>query len=241
MFCQRFYLALTISIAHISGVAANCPRCAVIEEERAKEQGATPQKVEYYDDQLKSIGGTGTNSPSRTEKSQLKACQKISDPRNVFVAALGEVSKSENLGERSSNETGQKPKISLDGYQQSIYSAIYTILKTKDFLETLDESFTILIPTNAALLKLPAGTLENLSKEENAEELGRLVSNHVIAAKLLKQDFEKYGNKTVKAISGRNLTLSTKNGKLFLDDAQVMDIDPAAYQGVIILIDKVLQ
>lgn len=241
MFRQTIYLAVTLFSTQIPLATANCPRCVVIEEERAKEQVAHPQTLQYYDDQLKNGGATGTVSPPDTEKSQAKIPLAISDPQNVFIAALADVGKGEIFEEGNSEEKEQNLVVEQNINQATSYSALYTILKTKNFLETLDEPFTILVPTNAALQKLPAGTLEKLAKEENSEELARLISNHVIAKKLLKQDFETYKNKEVKAISGRNLTLSTKNGKLFLDDAQVIDIDPAAYQGVIILINKVLQ
>ena len=42
------------------------------------------------------------------------------------------------------------------------YSTIFAIFNTKNFLETLDASFTLLIPTNHALSQLPPGTLMHL-------------------------------------------------------------------------------
>ena len=120
------------------------------------------------------------------------------------------------------------------------YSMLLTILKTKFLLETLDGSFTLLVPTNEALNKLPPGTLIELAKPEHQDELAALVSNHVIAKKILKHDFETHRNREIKAISGRNLTIHSENGKLTVDGAQILRIEPGGYDGVIYIIDKVL-
>jgi uncharacterized surface protein with fasciclin (FAS1) repeats len=124
--------------------------------------------------------------------------------------------------------------------QNPTYSTLYTIFKTKFFLETLDGSFTLFIPTNEALERLPKGTLIELTKPENQEQLAALVSNHVVARKILKNDFVTNTNKEIKAISGRNLTMRSENGKLTIDGAQILRIEPAAYDGVIYIINKVL-
>jgi uncharacterized surface protein with fasciclin (FAS1) repeats len=120
------------------------------------------------------------------------------------------------------------------------YSTLFTILKTKDFLETLDGSFTLFVPSNEALRKLPPGTLTELIKPENREKLATLVSNHVVARKMLRKDFEAYNEQEIKAISGRNLTVRFQKGNLSVDDAQILRIEPAGYDGVIYIIDKVL-
>lgn len=130
--------------------------------------------------------------------------------------------------------------IPSDALLESSYSALYTIFKTKYFLETLDGSFTLFIPTNDAFRQLPPGALMELTKTENQEKLAALVSNHVVARKMLKQDFETYSNREIKAISGRNLTIRAENGKLSVENAQILRTEPAGYDGVIYVIDKVL-
>lgn len=120
------------------------------------------------------------------------------------------------------------------------YSTIYTIFKTKNFLETLDGPFTLFIPTNEAITQLPRETLAKLIRPEYAEKLAVLVSNHVVARKLLSKDFIENNNAEVKAISGRNLTLTYQEGKLFIDNIQILRSEPAGYDGIIYVIDKVL-
>ena len=124
--------------------------------------------------------------------------------------------------------------------QNHSYSTLYTILKTRLFLETLDGSFTLFIPTNEALSKLPPGTLIELTRPENQEKLAALVSNHVVARKMLRKDFEAYEDQEIKAISGRNLTVHSHDGKLIINGAHILRIEPAGYDGIIYIIDKVL-
>ena len=142
-------------------------------------------------------------------------------------------------GAHPSTKVGQK--MHKDKSKQSTYSTLYTIFKTRDFLETLDGSFTLLLPTNEALMQLPPGTLESLAKPENAEKLAQLVSNHVIPKKILRDDFQKYNGKEVKTLSGRNLTLKDDHGNLSIDNVHIYLMEASGYDGVIYLIDQVLQ
>ena len=84
------------------------------------------------------------------------------------------------------------------------------------------------------------GTIALLSKPENQEKLSAIVSNHVVATKILKKDFETQINREIKSLSGKNLTIRSENGKLTVDGAQVIRIEPAGYDGVIYVIDQVL-
>lgn len=122
----------------------------------------------------------------------------------------------------------------------SVYSTLYTIFSTKQFLETLDGSFTLLVPTDKAIQNLPNSLLSTLIQAENHEQLSAIVSNHIIPRKILKKDFEEHKNQEIKAISGRNLTLSSKNGIPMIDEAQILRIEPAGYDGVIYVIDRLL-
>ncbi len=122
----------------------------------------------------------------------------------------------------------------------SVYSTIFTILNTRDFLDTLEGPFTIFIPTNAALAQLSPATLRELSLPENAENLSRLVANHVVKKQILRGDFEKFNNREIKSLSGRNLTLKSERNVLTIDGAHILRVEPAGEDGVIYVIDRVL-
>lgn len=143
----------------------------------------------------------------------------------------------ENAG--NVDESTTQPQ-TVDSTVLKTYSAIYTIFKTKNFLETLDGAYTLFIPTNQAIQALPVEKFTNLARPENAEKLAALVSNHVIARKILRKDFIDNNDQEIKAISGRNLTLSYKNGQLYVDNIKILRAEPAGFDGVIYVIEKVL-
>jgi uncharacterized surface protein with fasciclin (FAS1) repeats len=175
------------------------------------------------------------NQSTRHFKTQLSANLINADgqARNHNVLAENDEPVGKNREPLSYNND---PNPSSQSY--STYSTIYTIFKTKKFLETLDGSFTLFIPTDEALQQLSTRTLIELTWPENEEKLAALVSNHLVAQKLLRQDFT--NNTEVKAISGRNLSLENKNGKLFINNIEILRAEPAGYDGVIYIIDKVL-
>lgn len=226
-------------------IEAYCARCAKIEGDRAKEQAENPQPIRYYDDQKGVQKGDGSNSPSKVGSAKKEAGElALSDNplssgdsnKEFFEEDLKDTSNSEN-GKKANFQSQQRGK----DLQQLSYSTLLTIFKTKDFLETLDGSFTLFLPTNEALQDLPQGTLEELTKPENSGKLAQLISNHVVAKKLLKKDFQTYNNRAIKAISGRNLTLRINNDNLTIDNARILRMEPAGYDGVICVIDRILQ
>ena len=100
--------------------------------------------------------------------------------------------------------------------------------------------FTIFIPTDEALRRLPPGTLEALLKLENREKLSALVSKHVVNKEILKDNFKDNQGKDIKTIDGHNLILEDKEGKLTVDGARVLRIEAAGNNGAIYIIDRLL-
>jgi uncharacterized surface protein with fasciclin (FAS1) repeats len=97
---------------------------------------------------------------------------------------------------------------------------------------------TVFAPTDAAFAKLPKGTVENLVKPENKEELARILKHHVISGKVMAAD-----------IKGKRLTADTAAGtKLAIDarrtvrvgGANVTAADIVASNGVIHVVDRVI-
>jgi uncharacterized surface protein with fasciclin (FAS1) repeats len=110
--------------------------------------------------------------------------------------------------------------------------------------------FTVFAPTNAAFEKLPAGTVDTLLKPENKEALQGVLTYHVIAGKFNAGDVialikKNDGKATVKTVAGSDITLSLKNGKVIITDANggmstVTIADVNQSNGVIHVIDTVL-
>lgn len=97
---------------------------------------------------------------------------------------------------------------------------------------------TVFAPTDEAFAKLPAGTVENLLKPENREKLVAILSYHVVPAKATAKDVA--GMSEVATLSGKTLSISTHEGKVKVGQAQVVQADVMASNGVIHVIDTVL-
>lgn len=97
--------------------------------------------------------------------------------------------------------------------------------------------FTVFAPTDEAFAKLP-GTLENLLKPENKEQLQRILTYHVVPGKVMAKDVTKM--KSAKAVSGDTITIKVSDGTVMVDDAKVVKTDIAASNGVIHVIDSVI-
>ncbi len=98
--------------------------------------------------------------------------------------------------------------------------------------------FTVFAPTDEAFAKLPAGTLENLLKPENKEQLQKILTYHVVPGRVMAQDVVKLDS--AKTVEGGSLTIHSGNGGVMVNNAHVIKTDIAASNGVIHVIDTVL-
>jgi len=119
------------------------------------------------------------------------------------------------------------------------FSTLVTAIKAADLAETLSGPgpFTVFAPTNAAFAKLPAGTVENLLKPENKDQLVAVLTYHVVAGKVLAADVAKL--KTANTVNGKAITIDTSKG-VMVNNATVTATDIAASNGVVHVIDTVI-
>nr|MCU0507955.1 fasciclin domain-containing protein [Anaerolineae bacterium] len=105
-------------------------------------------------------------------------------------------------------------------------------------VETLksDGPFTVFAPTDEAFAKLPAGTVEGLLAEP--EKLKDILLYHVVSDKVMAADAAKltFAN----TVLGQPLRIKAMDGKVQINDANVVLADIAASNGVIHVIDAVL-
>lgn len=112
-----------------------------------------------------------------------------------------------------------------------------TALETAGFTQTLKNAgpFTVFAPTNDAFAKLPPGTWEQLSQDKI--KLAKVLSYHVIPGKVTVAEV-KPGH--VKTTEGSTLKLTSDNGKVTVNNANITQSDLAADNGVIHAIDTVV-
>ncbi|MEL6783782.1 MAG: fasciclin domain-containing protein, partial [Pseudomonadota bacterium] len=100
-----------------------------------------------------------------------------------------------------------------------------------------DGPFTVFAPTNEAFAALPAGTVENLLKPENKDQLVAVLTYHVVPGKVMSTDLT--DDAQVATVQGGNVTIDLDNGPM-VNDAKVVTADIETDNGVIHVINKVI-
>ena len=98
--------------------------------------------------------------------------------------------------------------------------------------------FTVFAPPNSAFEALPAGTVENLLKPENKEQLTSILTYHVVPGRLSASDLR--DGQTLTTVNGQTLTVRKTNGKVMVGGATVLIPNVYASNGVAHAIDAVL-
>lgn len=101
-----------------------------------------------------------------------------------------------------------------------------------------DGPFTVFAPTDAAFEKLPAGTVENLLKPENKDQLVSILTYHVLPSKVMSGDIAGKALE-VKTVQGSMLSVDATDG-VTVDNANVVKADIKTSNGVIHVIDTVV-
>ena len=121
------------------------------------------------------------------------------------------------------------------------FTTLAAALQAASLVETLkgEGPFTVFAPTDEAFAKLPAGTVENLLKPENLEQLKSILLYHVVAGKVMATDVVSLTS--ADAVSGAQISIKVQDGKVYLNDTiQVIITDIETSNGVIHVIDAVL-
>lgn len=118
------------------------------------------------------------------------------------------------------------------------YSTIAVIFQSPEFIQTLNGPFTLFVPSNDAFRKLPPGTLQNLLRPENRNQLTNLVRSHLVARKLSADD--RVQGLKVTTLNGKPLIIEEKNGQISVNEAHVLKVETLNSDKVIYIIDRVL-
>lgn len=141
----------------------------------------------------------------------------------ALLLVASTASSAANLVEKAASATNLK-----------IFSAA---VKSAGFNETLKGTgpYTVFAPSDEAFSKLPAGSWEELSKDK--VKLAAVLAHHVVPGKMLITEV-KPGQ--IKTTQGDFVTVKSDNGKVTVDQANVIESDVAADNGVIHILDKVV-
>jgi len=120
-------------------------------------------------------------------------------------------------------------------------STLVTALKAGDLVNTLSGNgpFTVFAPTNEAFAALPAGVLANLLKPENKAQLVDILTYHVASGTVKAKDL--HDMEMILTLEGAYVTARVSGGNVFINSAKVVTADVDASNGVVHIIDAVLQ
>jgi len=120
------------------------------------------------------------------------------------------------------------------------FNTLAAALQAADLVETLkgEGPFTVFAPTDEAFANLPEGTVENLLKPENKAQLVAILTYHVVPGKVLAADVVQLKGATT--VNGQAVTIDLTDSGVMVDNANVIQTDVEASNGVIHVIDAVL-
>jgi uncharacterized surface protein with fasciclin (FAS1) repeats len=118
------------------------------------------------------------------------------------------------------------------------FNTLVTAVKAAGLVETLkgEGPFTVFAPTDAAFAKVPKDTLNALLADKAA--LANVLTYHVVAGKVMAADAVKLTSAAT--VQGQSVSIAVKDGKVYVDGAQVVATDIKASNGVIHVIDAVI-
>jgi uncharacterized surface protein with fasciclin (FAS1) repeats len=121
------------------------------------------------------------------------------------------------------------------------FQTLLTAAEAAGLVETLKSEgpFTVFAPTDEAFAKLPEGTVENLLKPENKDQLVAVLTYHVVPGKTMSSDIA--GKELeVETVQGQTVAIDARDGGVKVDEATVVQADIETDNGVIHVIDTVI-
>jgi transforming growth factor-beta-induced protein len=120
------------------------------------------------------------------------------------------------------------------------FKTLVAAVQAAGLAETLqgEGPFTVFAPTDEAFTKLPAGTIDNLLKPENKDQLVAILTYHVVPGNVKAADV--VALPSAKTVNGAEVTITVADGKVKVNDANVVATDIGASNGTIHVIDAVL-
>jgi uncharacterized surface protein with fasciclin (FAS1) repeats len=120
------------------------------------------------------------------------------------------------------------------------FKTLVAAVTAADLVSTLTSEgpFTVFAPLDDAFAELPEGTVETLVKPENKQQLTSILTYHVLVGKIMSTDLSD-GMKAA-TVNGEEVTIHLKEGKVFINDAEVVLADVETDNGVIHAVNKVI-
>lgn len=145
----------------------------------------------------------------------------------------------EDAGQSLVKDETSQPNVVLVAVGSKDHTTLVTALKAAGYVDELSNAgpFTVFAPVNSAFEKLPEGTVENLLKPDNKENLRNILEYHVYVG-MLQENFIRDGM-TLNQVNLSNVSLGKKGSELTVNGAKVLGSVKAS-NGIVYVIDQVL-
>jgi len=120
------------------------------------------------------------------------------------------------------------------------FKTLVAAVTAAGLVETLSGAgpFTVFAPLDDAFAALPEGTVDTLVLPENKDQLTGILTYHVVAGKVMSTDLSDGMKATT--VNGAEITIHLTDGKVMINDAEVVSADIETSNGVIHVINKVI-
>ncbi len=124
------------------------------------------------------------------------------------------------------------------------FNTLVAAVQAAGLVETLQGPgpFTVWAPTDEAFAALPEGTVENLLKPENKDQLTAVLLYHVVPGNSRADQIQAWSKQgtTVTTVQGSTIEAVSSDAGITVNGANVVKADVVASNGVIHVIDTVL-
>jgi transforming growth factor-beta-induced protein len=157
-------------------------------------------------------------------------------PEGVDVAALLGGEEATATTEAMAEEMGDIVAVATEA---GSFATLLAAVEAAGLVEVLqgEGPFTVFAPTDDAFAALPAGVVDALLLPENQEILAAVLTYHVVSGKVLSADV---AAGEVPSVQGEPITVTTNDGGVQVNGANVVAVDVEASNGVIHVIDAVI-
>ena len=120
------------------------------------------------------------------------------------------------------------------------FNTLAAALHAAGLVDTLQgsSSFTVFAPTDEAFAKLPEGTVANLLKPENKEQLQEILKYHVVGQRLSSSQVTQTAS--LPSLTGQSILVDSSAQGVHVNQAKIVKADIQASNGVIHVIDQVI-
>lgn len=154
--------------------------------------------------------------------------------RNLIAAAVAA------LGIAAGAAQAQQADIVDTAVGAGSFTTLVAAVEAAGLVDALkgDGPFTVFAPTDAAFAALPPGTIDDLLRPENREQLVEILTYHVVPARVMSGDIAGR-TATATTLSGGELAIDASSG-VTVNGANVVTADIEASNGVIHVIDAII-